>query len=256
MKPLIGITARRLAAGNVESYHPRFADLHLDVVWSDNARRVHEAGGIPVILPFESSNSDVVERLDALLLTGGQDVHPDLWGGDPSRVSADADPRRDANVHDRERDVYEISLVRAAVERRLPVLGICRGHQVLNIALGGTLVEDVPIADVIHAAVEPPPTPGHANHVVHFTAGSLAREIYGESVRTNSLHHQAVKECGPGVVATGRTSDGSIESIELTGFPVLGVQWHPEWHLELDPVFRWLTEAGQKHHQSVTTSRA
>lgn len=249
MKPLIGITARRLAAGNVESYHPRFAGMHLDIVWSDNARRVHEAGGIPVILPFESSTSDVVDRLDGLLLTGGQDVHPSEWGGDLSRVSDDADPRRDANVHDRERDAYEISLVHASVERRLPILGICRGHQVLNVALGGTLIEDVPIVDVIHAAEEAPPTAGHANHIVNFTEGSVASGIYGTSVQTNSLHHQAVDRCGPGVVPTGRTSDGSIESIELTGFPVLGVQWHPEWHLELDPVFRWLVESSQHHRQ-------
>ena len=252
MKPLIGITGRRLAAGSVSSYHPRFHDLHIDVYWSDNGRRVLEAGGIPVLLPFESSDSGVIDRLDALLVTGGQDVHPDLWGGDPSRVSAEADPRRDANVHDRERDVYEIALIRAAVQRRLPVLGICRGNQVLNVALGGTLVEDAPTDAVIHAAEEPPPTPGHANHIVTFVPRSVARSIYGESTQTNSLHHQAVKECGPGLIATGHTTDGSIEAIELTGYPVLGVQWHPEWHMELDPVFPWLVEAARNYRQSTT----
>ncbi|MDX1888667.1 gamma-glutamyl-gamma-aminobutyrate hydrolase family protein [Mycolicibacterium sp. 050158] len=253
MKPLIGITGRRLAAGSVLSYHPRFHDLHVDVYWSDNGRRVLEAGGIPVLLPFESSDSGVIDRLDALLVTGGQDIHPDVWGGDPALADADADPRRDANVHDHERDVYEIALVRAAVERRLPVLGICRGHQVLNVALGGTLVEDIPIDTVIHAAEEAPPTPGHTNHVVTFTPQSLVREIYGDSAQTNSLHHQAVKECGPGVLATGHTVDGSVESIELMGFPVLGVQWHPEWHMELDPVFPWLVEAA-RHYREFATS--
>jgi putative glutamine amidotransferase len=254
VNPLIGITGRRLAAGSVLSYHPRFHDLHIDVYWSDNGRRVLEASGIPVLLPFESANSGVIDRLDGLLVTGGQDVHPDLWGGDPSRACAEADPRRDANVHDRERDVYEIALVRAAVERRMPVLGICRGHQVLNVALGGTLVEDVPIQAIIHAAEEPPPTPGHPNHVVSFDPGSLTRLIYGESTQTNSLHHQAVKECGPGLIASGRTADGSIESIELPGSPVLGVQWHPEWHLGLDPVFPWLVDAARHYRESLTVS--
>jgi putative glutamine amidotransferase len=238
----------------VDSYHPRFSDLHIDIVWSDNGRRIHEAGGIAVLLPFESSDTDVVERLDGLLITGGQDVHPELWGGDTGRVSADADPRRDANVHDRERDLYEISLVRAAVARRLPVLGICRGHQVLNVALGGTLVEDVPTDEVIHAAEEAPPSPGNADHVVHFVAGSLAHRLYGDRAQTNSWHHQAVKDCGEGVSASSHTVDGSIESIELQGFPVLGVQWHPEWHIELDPVFPWLVSAARAHHESRSTS--
>jgi putative glutamine amidotransferase len=196
VKPLVGITGRRLAAGSVLSYHPRFHDMHIDVYWSDNGRRVLEAGGIPVLLPFESADSGVIDRLDALLVTGGQDVHPDLWGGNPAFADADADPRRDANVHDRERDEYEIALVRAAVERRLPVLGICRGHQVLNVALGGTLVEDITIDGIVHAAEEPPPTPGHADHIVTFTVDSIAHSIYGGSTQTNSLHHQAVKECG------------------------------------------------------------
>ncbi|BBY65519.1 gamma-glutamyl-gamma-aminobutyrate hydrolase family protein [Mycolicibacterium helvum] len=250
MKPLIGITGRRLAAGSVHSYHPRFQDLHLDVYWSDNGRRVHEAGGIPVLLPFESAESGVIDRLDGLLITGGQDVHPDLWGGDPSIVDAQADPRRDANVHDYERDVYEIALIRAAVRRHLPVLGICRGNQVLNIALGGTLVADVPIDTIVHAAEEPPPTPGHDNHIVSFVDSSLARSIYGPSARTNSLHHQAVKDCGTGLIASGRTADGSIEAIEMPGQPVLGVQWHPEWHMTLDPVFVWLIDAARTYRGS------
>jgi len=252
VKPLVGITGRRLAAGSVLSYHPRFHDMHIDVYWSDNGRRVLEAGGIPVLLPFESADSGVIDRLDALLVTGGQDVHPDLWGGNPAFADADADPRRDANVHDRERDEYEIALVRAAVERRLPVLGICRGHQVLNVALGGTLVEDITIDGIVHAAEEPPPTPGHADHIVTFTVDSIAHSIYGGSTQTNSLHHQAVKECGPGLTATGRTADGSVESIEFIGRPVLGVQWHPEWHVELDPVFPWLMKTAREYRESVT----
>ncbi|NEW76479.1 gamma-glutamyl-gamma-aminobutyrate hydrolase family protein [Streptomyces rhizosphaericus] len=256
MRPLIGITGRRLASGNVRSFDPRFAHLHVDLVWSDNARRIHEAGAIPVVLPFESADAGVVDRLDALLVTGGQDVHPDLWGGDPERASDDADPRQDATVHDRERDVYEIALVRAAVSRRIPVLGICRGNQVLNVALGGTLVEDVPTTGVVHAAAEPPPSAGDADHVVTFVPGSLAHQLFGDSARTNSWHHQAVRDPGPGVTATGHTADGSVEAIELAGAAVLGVQWHPEWHLGLDPVFPWLVESARRRHGSdATTTR-
>ncbi len=253
MRPIIGITGRRIAAGAVSSYHPRFADLHVDMFWSDNGRRVHEAGGVPVLLPFESSDSAVVDRLDGLLITGGQDVHPDVWGGDPRLASDDADPRRDANVHDRERDAYELSLVKTAVSAGVPVLGICRGNQVLNVALGGTLVEDVPVFDIVHAADEAPPFGGHENHVVTFEPDTIVREIYGAaSAQTNSWHHQAVAKCGPGVLVTGRAGDGTVESIELAGSPVLGVQWHPEWHLDLDPVFPWLVSEARRYRQSQT----
>lgn len=172
-------------------------------------------------------------------------MRPELWGGDVAVVNPEIDPRLDATVYDRERDEYEIELVRAAVERDVPVLGICRGHQVLNIALGGTLVEDIPITTVVHAAEEAPPSAGHSDHVVSFSQGTIARSIYGESIQTNSWHHQAVRTCGPGVVVTGRAGDGSIESIELSKSAVLGVQWHPEWHLGLDPVFSWFIRAAR-----------
>lgn len=146
-----------------------------------------------------------------------------------------------------------MALIRRFEEQALPLLGICRGIQAINVALGGTLVEDIPITDVVHAAQEAPPTPGSPDHVVITAADSTVRRVYGGAVQTNSLHHQAVKHCGPGVFATGWTRDGSIESIEMTGHPVLGVQWHPEWHLALDPVFPWLVQAAQTYRLATST---
>ncbi|MFE2425937.1 gamma-glutamyl-gamma-aminobutyrate hydrolase family protein [Streptomyces sp. NPDC059373] len=243
MKPLIGITGRRLTAGLVDQMDPRFAGRHFDFFFSDYARRVAEAGGIPVHLPFEAGSADAAERLDGLIVTGGQDIHPRQWGGDESAVAADGNPRLSSMAHDVERDAYEAVLIRAAVAGGVPVLGICRGHQMLNVALGGRLVPDLPASSVKHYSPNAAPTDGEADHVVTFTPGSLAEAVYGPSARVNSWHHQAVDVCGDALVISGRAADGVVESIEIPGRPVLGVQWHPEWQASGDPGFAWLTAA-------------
>lgn len=251
-RPLIGITGRRYRLellGGDRRYGDRCADSYM----SDFADRIARAGGLPVHLSYDTDAEAICHWLCGVVITGGQDLHPACWGGDTS-VVREVDPRADPTVHDAERDEYEIALVRAALARGLPVLGVCRGMQVLNVALGGTLVADLPPGSVQHLSAESAPTDGAADHVVTFEPGSIAAELLGEQVVTNSWHHQAVDRCGAGLVVTGRTGDGVVEAVELPGSPVLGVQWHPEWMVRADPTLRWIVEESAGRITTTATS--
>ncbi|MBC3189948.1 gamma-glutamyl-gamma-aminobutyrate hydrolase family protein [Pseudonocardia sp. C8] len=243
---MVGITGRRYRLGLLQGADERYGDRCLDSYMSDFATRVAEAGGLPVHLSYDTDASSVCDWLAGVVITGGQDVHPSCWGGDPG-VVRDVDPRTDPMVHDLARDEYEIALVRAALDRGIPVLGVCRGLQVLNVALGGTLVAHLEPGTVSHLSAETAPTDGTADHLVTFEQGSLAAELLGPSATTNSWHHQAVDRCGAGLVVTGRTSDGVIEAVELPGAQVLGVQWHPEWMKGADPTLAWIVHAARSY---------
>ncbi|WP_235716034.1 gamma-glutamyl-gamma-aminobutyrate hydrolase family protein [Amycolatopsis sp. ATCC 39116] len=241
-KPLIGVTGRRFRLALLQGADERYGDRCMDSSISDFATRIAEAGGLPVHLSYDTDATEVCRWLSGVVITGGQDVHPACWGGDTS-VVRDVDPRTDPMVHDVARDTYEIALVRAALEQGVPVLGVCRGLQVLNVALGGTLVPDLAPGSVSHLSAEAAPTDGAADHLVTFEAGSLAAGLFGEHAMINSWHHQAVDRCGTGLVVTGRTGDGVVEAVELPGAPVLGVQWHPEWMKSADPTLTWIVRA-------------
>ena len=189
---------------------------------------VTESGARPVIVPSRAG-LDLLDLVDGLVLTGGGDVDPARSGA--SGPAIDVDP---------ERDEAEILLVRAAAGARIPVLGICRGLQILAVAFGGTLVGGL---DHIH------PTDGHD---VRTAPGSLVHQLLGDRPHTSALHRQAVDAPGPAWRPTAWTDDGTVEAIEPAedGWPALGVQWHPEfaWHDQLaDPtgpaLFRWLASA-------------
>ena len=187
---------------------------------------VQEGGALAFMIPPDARTGaaadEVLEHLDALILAGGADVDPASYGAAPHRCTGGTRPERDA---------AEIPLARRAVERDLPLLGICRGMQLLNVALGGTLVQHLP------------DTVGHgehrrrlgsfddADHDVRLAEGSLAARACGELVhQTKSHHHQAVDALGDGLVASGwSVIDDLVEAIELPGHRwALGVQWHPE----------------------------
>lgn len=244
-RPLIGITGRRFRLGLVAGADSRYGDRCTDSYMSDFAGRIARAGGLPVHLSYDTDATAICTWLSGLVVTGGQDVHPVCWGGDASVVRA-VDPRTDPMVHDAERDEHELALVRAALERGVPVLGVCRGMQVLNVALGGTLVADLSPGAVQHVSTESAPSDGAADHVVTFAPGSIMAGLFGERAVTNSWHHQAVDRCGAGLVVTGRTSDGVVEAVELPGTPALGVQWHPEWMARTDPTMTWIVEESAK----------
>ncbi|MFD9827700.1 gamma-glutamyl-gamma-aminobutyrate hydrolase family protein [Tsukamurella tyrosinosolvens] len=248
-KPLVGITGRRFQLSLLASADPRYGKACMDSFMSAFATRIAEAGGVPVHLPYDADPADACEWLSGVVVTGGQDVHPDRWGGDASVVRG-IDPRTDTNAHDPERDEYEFALTRAAIDRGIPLLGVCRGVQVLNVALGGTLIADLPPGPIPHLSQQGAPTDGDADHVVTFVPGSTAARVFGPSMVTNSWHHQALDRCGAGLVVTGRAPDGVIEAVEVPGAPILGVQWHPEWMERDDPAMDWIVDESRKRQEA------
>ncbi|KFZ77144.1 glutamine amidotransferase [Amycolatopsis sp. MJM2582] len=247
-KPLVGITGRRFRLGLITGTDDRYATPSVDSFMSAFATRVAKAGGVPVHLPYDADPLDACEWMSGVVITGGQDVHPARWGGDTS-VVRDVDPRLDPHAHDTERDDYEFTLARAALDRGLPLLGVCRGMQLLNVALGGTLIADLPPGPVPHLSPLAAPTDGDPEHRVRFEPGSTAARVFGDSAVTNSWHHQAVDRCGTGLVVTGRTSDGVAEAVEVPGAPILGVQWHPEWMERDDPAMAWIVDEARKRQE-------
>lgn len=209
------------------------ADLELEFYFRDYARRVAEAGGLPVLLSLETDPARIVERLDGIVLPGGTDVDPARYGAEPAPDALDPEPARDA---------HELALLDAAAAGGVPVLGICRGLQVINVWRGGTLHQHVPE----HGLFDEPPD--RLQHEVAFTAGSALAGVYGRSAMVNSLHHQTVDRLGEGLTVTAEAPDGTVEGLECADAPVVAVQWHPELLPEPDPIFDWFitrTTAGE-----------
>jgi len=186
---------------------------------------IQQAGGVPVALPAQLSPRSwerLAAGLDGLLLTGGGDIDPALFGETPHPTLYDVAPIR---------DTFEATAARWALERQVPLLCVCRGLQVLNVALGGTLYQDVgtePGTQLEHSQKGPRDEP---THKVKVTPGSRLAEVLGaDEVEVNSMHHQAIKTLGRGLVACAWAPDQTVEGVELPshhGF-ALGVQWHPE----------------------------
>jgi len=196
------------------------------------------AGGLPTVLPSldPARAAQVVDGLDGLLLTGGGDV-------DPARYGAETEPA--CGETDAPRDAWELALIAAARAAGTPVLGICRGIQILNVAFGGTLVQDLPSRGLDgHDQIE---QAGAEVHRATITPGSLLHRVVGTgSLGINTLHHQAVDRVGDGLVVTASADDGVVEGLEATADAVLAVQWHPELLLDRPPhqaVFDWLVRS-------------
>ena len=204
----------------------------------DYVRSVETAGGLPLVFaPGRPEDaSDLLDHVDGLLLTGGADVDPGLYG---------ARPHPQLGPVFRERDDFEVALVREALRRDLPLLAICRGHQVLNVATGGTLYQDIPSEIPGAGAHDPDVERWQTAHDVEILPGTRLREILrAERVAVNSFHHQSVRELGQDLVLSARSPDGVVEGVEMPRKRfVLGVQWHPESFWDHAPAFRPLFQA-------------
>ncbi len=240
MKPLIGITAGRYI-------NPSTKKRDLLGLAETYVQAVLNQGGLPIILPMgipENELLGIFERLDGMVLSGGGDIDPTLYGQTiGSKLMA----------MDRDRDKVEIKLTQMAVEDDKPFLAICRGMQVLNVAMGGTMHQDIPTtlpdAD-LHSYFEGYPR-DHIAHQVKIEEDSKLAQILGSPiVATNSLHHQACLDIGDNLEITAFAPDGVIEGIELPDHPfAVGVQWHPECiqeQPEMRQLFTALVEACNK----------
>jgi putative glutamine amidotransferase len=224
MKPIIGITTY----GRDE--RGRYT------LPSEYVSAVERAGAVPVLIPPVPEHAErYLELVDGIVLAGGGDLDPAHYGGNAHDTIYSVDARRDA---------LELALARRIVESRAPTLAICRGMQVLNVALGGTLIEHLPAVvgeDVLHRAPPREPTP----HSVKVKPGSRLAAVAGASeFSPMSWHHQAIRKPAPGFEVVGTAPDGTIEAVELPAHPwLIAVQWHPELTAETDPAQQRLFDA-------------
>ncbi len=188
---------------------------------------VFKAEGVPLLIPFwgegdDATNfSEALNGFDGLLLTGGVDIAPASYGEKAKQKEWEGDLKRDQ---------YELGLFREALRHDLPVLGVCRGFQLMNVALGGSLYQDLPTEYLGSKTHRDQDLYDQLFHSIQLERGSLLRELEGKSTAVvNSVHHQGLKELGEGLKIVARAPDGVVEAVEGDGGFLVGVQWHPEW---------------------------
>jgi putative glutamine amidotransferase len=238
--PIIGLTTRKdLTPGGLPAVMAQQSYIHAII----------QAGGAPVLIPSdlpEAGWRELHGRLDGILFTGGGDIAIEHFGGQPHPKVAEVDEARDA---------LELGLARSAAESGTPFLGICRGIQVVNVALGGTLYTD--IFDQLEGALDHscadadlPEGRTRLIHPVHIDEDSQVGQIIRVSdLQVNSLHHQGIKDLAPGLRTVGFAPDGLIEAVEISNHPfAIAVQWHPEWltkHESAQRLFKAFVDAAQ-----------
>ena len=193
---------------------------------------IMRVGGIPIMLPLGLSEIDlltILAQVDGVLLPGGGDMHPSYY---------DEPMSEQIKRLDEDRDRIEWQVTRYAVSEEMPLLAICRGHQVLNVALGGSLWADIPsqMPGGANHDFDADHPPDYLAHTISIEPGSLLAEVLGRTeTAVNSLHHQGIKALAPGLRSSAVSPDGVIEAVEIPGHPfAVGVQWHPEWMLGED----------------------
>lgn len=239
-KPLIGLPGRRKTGAQVSGFPDSLHGLDIDLYLADYARSVLAAGGLPVHIPMDGDPAEYLPHLHGIVLTGGADIAPERYDAEPDG-NGDYEPERDA---------LELSLMDASLANDLPVLGICRGLQILNVYAGGTLHQHRPD----HARYDV--SPNSRVHEIRFEPASRLGLLYtggpgrdtpvDGAISVNSLHHQVVDQVGDGLKIAATDQDGVVEGLELPGRDVLAVQWHPEMLNEPEPVFSWLVSQSRK----------
>lgn len=222
-------------------------------VWTSDAailpgtyvQAVAAAGGTPVLLPPVGTDPSVVELLDGLIISGGADVGPEQYGAEPHALTR-SQPAR---------DVHDIALTHAALEHEVPLFAICRGAQILNVALGGSLVQHVPD---VNPEANYQPAPGVYGSVEFTTAaGSISERLLGSRASAPCYHHQAIDAVAKGLRVTAEALDGTVEAVETTsGGWVLGVQFHPEQNQDDLRLFSGFIEAARRYRKERTEGSA
>lgn len=224
-KPIIGISGNFIIdkGGMFPGYKRSYVN-------DDYVRSVAMAGGVPYIIPIVSDEELVKEQIsnvDALILSGGHDVNPLIYGEEPKQKLGAILP---------ERDKFDLCLLREACKMNKPVLGICRGIQLMNAAFGGTINQDLSYDENCYIKHFQETSPSTGGHVVEIEEESRLYSIIGSKITTNSFHHQSLKRVADGFKVAARTKDGTIEAIEKNGEGfVVGIQWHPEMMSSISP---------------------
>ncbi|MDF2505341.1 gamma-glutamyl-gamma-aminobutyrate hydrolase family protein [Clostridium sp.] len=239
-KPIIGISGNFIIdrGGMFPGYKRAYVN-------DDYVRAVAMAGGIPYIIPIVSDESIVIEQMsnvDALILSGGYDVNPLIYGEEPRQKLGAILP---------ERDKFDIWLLEEACKMNKPVLGICRGIQIMNAAFGGSINQDLSYDENCYIKHFQETSPSTAGHTVEILEGSKLHSILGSKITTNSFHHQTLNRIAEGFTVTAKAKDGTVEAIEKDGENfVLGIQWHPEMmsssSQEMLHIFRNLVKNAKK----------
>lgn len=214
MKPVIGIVA------HLNNEKGPFGHSHIGNTY---ILSVSKAGGIPAVIPTvlsEEEQEKLISLFDGFLFTGGIDISPSFYG---------EDAHQKLGATDSSLDQLQIPFLQKVLKTGKPVLGICRGNQVLNVACGGTLYQDISEIPNTYIKHFQESKPGDTSHRVSIQPGSILAELYGNEIVVNSYHHQAVRDCGRSVIPIAYSADGVVEAIQLKDYPYgLGIQWHPE----------------------------
>lgn len=225
-RPAIGITTFRQMEEEWEMCFGKIGCKYVDAIY--------QSGGLPVPIPMIDNREEAwryIEYIDGLVLTGGQDICPRCYREEPGDELIEVDL---------DRDRWELRLLEEALEADMPILGICRGMQLINVLMGGTLYQD--LSDQVHMSGEG----DYSYHEVEFVSGTHLSEILNDisCLNVNSRHHQAVRELGDGLKVAARDQSGYIEALEVENRDfVLGVQWHPENLVENQPCYKELFTA-------------
>lgn len=239
-KPIIGISGSRIVnqQGNIPGYYRSYVN-------EDYVQAVIDNGGIPYIIPF-NEYPDVtmvqVANVDGLILSGGHDIDPRLYGEESLPKIGEIWPAR---------DYFDMLLLKEAEKRHQPVLGICRGAQLINVAHGGSLYQDITYRKEVTLKHNQSSAPDIASQTVTFADDSYLAKLIGEvKVSVNTYHHQLIKQVGQDLHAVGYAGDGVVEAFENDDASIIGVQWHPELlyrkHAKMAQLFADLVAKAQK----------
>ncbi|EOL49039.1 gamma-glutamyl-gamma-aminobutyrate hydrolase family protein [Enterococcus caccae] len=236
-RSVIGIAANEIEDAGAKLYH-----LPISYTPYGYVKAVQNSGGLPLILPVGSPDlaKEYITQIDKLILAGGQNVSPALYGEEIQVEEASLS---------KERDQFELALIKEAIKQKKPIFAVCRGLQLVNVALGGSLYQD--ISHLNQNAIkhmQAPISREIPTHLIRTETGSILRKIYGEETKVNSFHFQSVKSLAKELSVTALSEDGVIEGVESnnSGLVFLGVQWHPDFaydHLEQEmAIFRYVVE--------------